>query len=144
MSANGSWWKRHAHHIPVAAEPDRHRVTQLLALDGFPLLDGIHDAEQGVDDAARNAALPERARAPEPRAHRRASTAQGVAGRASSQAPLADQPTVCPAGQSPCRCTGPLADPRLSRTPCLLRMATGEIQEASTRVASRYAWTASC
>ena len=28
----GAWWKRHAHHIAVAAEPDRHRVTQLLTL----------------------------------------------------------------------------------------------------------------
>ncbi|HZD28928.1 MAG TPA: glycosyltransferase family 9 protein [Xanthobacteraceae bacterium] len=28
----GAWWKRHAHHIPVVAEPDCHRVTQLLAL----------------------------------------------------------------------------------------------------------------
>ena len=28
----GAWWKRHAHHISVAAEPDTHRVTQLLAL----------------------------------------------------------------------------------------------------------------
>src|SRR5262249_46314048 len=28
----GAWWKRHAHHIPVAAEPDCHRVTQLLGL----------------------------------------------------------------------------------------------------------------
>ena len=28
----GAWWKRHAHHISVAAEPDSHRVTQLLAL----------------------------------------------------------------------------------------------------------------
>jgi lipopolysaccharide heptosyltransferase III len=28
----GAWWKRHAHHISVAAEPDTHRVTQLLGL----------------------------------------------------------------------------------------------------------------
>jgi len=28
----GAWWKRHAHHIPVVAEPDCHRVTPLLAL----------------------------------------------------------------------------------------------------------------
>jgi len=28
----GAWWKRYAHHIPVAAEPDCHRVTQLLGL----------------------------------------------------------------------------------------------------------------
>ena len=28
----GAWWKRHAHHIAVAAEPGSHRVTQLLAL----------------------------------------------------------------------------------------------------------------
>jgi heptosyltransferase-3 len=28
----GAWWKRHAHHIPVAAVPDSHRVSQLLAL----------------------------------------------------------------------------------------------------------------
>jgi len=28
----GAWWKRHAHHICVAAELDNHRVTQLLAL----------------------------------------------------------------------------------------------------------------
>src|SRR5215472_1720525 len=28
----GAWWKRHAHHIAVAAEPDGHRVTQLLGL----------------------------------------------------------------------------------------------------------------
>ena len=28
----GAWWKRHAHHIPVVAEPDCHRVTQLLGL----------------------------------------------------------------------------------------------------------------
>ena len=32
VGETGAWWKRHAHHIPVAAEPDRHRVTQLLAL----------------------------------------------------------------------------------------------------------------
>jgi heptosyltransferase-3 len=28
----GAWWKRHAHHIAVTAEPDGHRVTQLLRL----------------------------------------------------------------------------------------------------------------
>jgi heptosyltransferase-3 len=28
----GAWWKRHAHHICVAAEIDSHRVTQLAAL----------------------------------------------------------------------------------------------------------------
>jgi heptosyltransferase-3 len=28
----GAWWKRHAHHLAVAAQPDSHRVTQLLAL----------------------------------------------------------------------------------------------------------------
>ena len=28
----GAWWKRYAHHIPVAAEPGSHRVTQLLTL----------------------------------------------------------------------------------------------------------------
>jgi lipopolysaccharide heptosyltransferase III len=28
----GAWWKRHAHHIAVLAEPGSHRVTQLLAL----------------------------------------------------------------------------------------------------------------
>jgi heptosyltransferase-3 len=28
----GAWWKRYAHHIPVAAEADCHRVTQLLRL----------------------------------------------------------------------------------------------------------------
>jgi heptosyltransferase-3 len=28
----GAWWKRHAHHIPVQAEPETHRVTQLFAL----------------------------------------------------------------------------------------------------------------
>src|SRR5262249_28717392 len=28
----GAWWKRHAHHIPVEAAPDTHRVTQLFAL----------------------------------------------------------------------------------------------------------------
>src|SRR5947199_29231 len=28
----GAWWKRYAHHIPVAAEPDCHRVTQLWGL----------------------------------------------------------------------------------------------------------------
>src|SRR5215831_17396191 len=28
----GAWWKRHAYHIAVAAEPGSHRVTQLLAL----------------------------------------------------------------------------------------------------------------
>jgi heptosyltransferase-3 len=28
----GAWWKRHVHHISVAAKPDTHRVTQLLAL----------------------------------------------------------------------------------------------------------------
>jgi heptosyltransferase III len=28
----GAWWKRRAHHISVAAEPDTHRVTQLLGL----------------------------------------------------------------------------------------------------------------
>jgi heptosyltransferase III len=27
----GAWWKRYVHHISVAAEPDTHRVTQLLA-----------------------------------------------------------------------------------------------------------------
>jgi heptosyltransferase-3 len=30
--ATGAWWKRHAYHIPVPAEPGSHRVTQLLAL----------------------------------------------------------------------------------------------------------------
>ena len=30
----GAWWKRHAHHMPVVAEPDCHRVTQLLGLAG--------------------------------------------------------------------------------------------------------------
>jgi heptosyltransferase III len=28
----GAWWKRHAHHIAVTAEPDGHRVSQLLGL----------------------------------------------------------------------------------------------------------------
>src|SRR5262249_3937303 len=28
----GAWWKRHAYHIAVPAEPGNHRVTQLLAL----------------------------------------------------------------------------------------------------------------
>jgi heptosyltransferase-3 len=28
----GAWWKRHAHHVPVTAVPDCHRVTQLSAL----------------------------------------------------------------------------------------------------------------
>jgi heptosyltransferase-3 len=28
----GAWWKRHAYHVAVAAEPGSHRVTQLLAL----------------------------------------------------------------------------------------------------------------
>jgi heptosyltransferase III len=28
----GAWWKRHAHHVAVTAEPGSHRVTQLLAL----------------------------------------------------------------------------------------------------------------
>jgi len=28
----GAWWKRHAYHIAVAAEPGSHRVSQLLAL----------------------------------------------------------------------------------------------------------------
>ena len=28
----GAWWKRHMHHRPVPAEPDSHRVSQLLAL----------------------------------------------------------------------------------------------------------------
>src|SRR5712691_6198399 len=32
VGETGAWWKRHAHHIPVAAVPDSHRVTQLLAL----------------------------------------------------------------------------------------------------------------
>jgi heptosyltransferase-3 len=30
--ATGAWWKRHAYHLAVAAEPDTHRVTQLLGL----------------------------------------------------------------------------------------------------------------
>jgi heptosyltransferase III len=30
----GAWWKRHMHHWPVAAEPDSHRVAQLLSLTG--------------------------------------------------------------------------------------------------------------
>ncbi len=28
----GAWWKRRVHHISVAAEPDTHRITQLLTL----------------------------------------------------------------------------------------------------------------
>ncbi len=28
----GAWWKRHAHHVAVEAEPGSHRVTQLLTL----------------------------------------------------------------------------------------------------------------
>src|SRR2546430_11083458 len=28
----GAWWKRYAHHIAVAADPESHRVTQLLRL----------------------------------------------------------------------------------------------------------------
>jgi heptosyltransferase-3 len=28
----GAWWKRYAHHVPVPADPDCHRVTQLLGL----------------------------------------------------------------------------------------------------------------
>jgi heptosyltransferase III len=28
----GAWWKRHAHHRPLAFEPDSHRITQLLRL----------------------------------------------------------------------------------------------------------------
>jgi heptosyltransferase III len=28
----GAWWKRHAYHLAVTAEPGSHRVTQLLAL----------------------------------------------------------------------------------------------------------------
>jgi lipopolysaccharide heptosyltransferase III len=28
----GTWWKRHAHHISVVAEPESHRITQLLRL----------------------------------------------------------------------------------------------------------------
>jgi heptosyltransferase-3 len=28
----GAWWKRYAHHLPVTATPDCHRVTQLAAL----------------------------------------------------------------------------------------------------------------
>jgi heptosyltransferase-3 len=28
----GAWWKRHAHHVAIAAEPESHRVTQLLRL----------------------------------------------------------------------------------------------------------------
>jgi heptosyltransferase-3 len=30
--ATGVWWKRYAHHVPVAVPPDTHRVTQLFAL----------------------------------------------------------------------------------------------------------------
>jgi heptosyltransferase III len=29
---SGAWWKRHAYHFPVAAEPDSHRVDELLQL----------------------------------------------------------------------------------------------------------------
>src|SRR5207245_10078275 len=28
----GAWWKRHAHQIPVTADPDCHRITQLLGI----------------------------------------------------------------------------------------------------------------
>ncbi len=34
VAGDGAWWKRHAHHRPVAAEPDIHRVEQLFALTG--------------------------------------------------------------------------------------------------------------
>ena len=39
----GAWWKRHAHHIAVTAEPDGHRVTQLLRLATALGLDHVPD-----------------------------------------------------------------------------------------------------
>ena len=47
----GARWKRHAYHIAVAAEPESHRVTQLLALATALGLDHAPDivCPQGSD-----------------------------------------------------------------------------------------------
>jgi heptosyltransferase III len=39
----GAWWKRYAHHIAVVAEPDSHRVSQLLQLATALGLDAAPD-----------------------------------------------------------------------------------------------------
>lgn len=55
----GAWWKRHAYHIAVAAEPGNHRVTQLLALAGALGIDRAPDivCPQG---SAADAVAPQR------------------------------------------------------------------------------------
>jgi heptosyltransferase-3 len=52
----GAWWKRHVHHVPVPAEPDTHRVTQLLALARALGLDPV--PELVCPRGAPNAAAP--------------------------------------------------------------------------------------
>jgi heptosyltransferase III len=56
----GAWWKRHAHHIAVAAEPDRHRVTQLLTLASALGLDHAPDIVCPQGSSAAEVAPPGR------------------------------------------------------------------------------------
>src|SRR5262249_4694257 len=50
----GAWWKRHAHHIAVTAEPDGHRVTQLLRLATALGLDHVPEVVCPADGHARD------------------------------------------------------------------------------------------
>ena len=60
----GAWWKRHAHHIPVAAEPGRHRVSQLLELGSALGLDHAPDIVCPQGSSADEVAPPRTLRRP--------------------------------------------------------------------------------